>query len=700
MRLRRQVKRVLFLSTILGLSVSVFAQPATFVATPSPVAPGQTVSFGCNCVIPVTASNAKVTLWIYNSSGGYVGSASKTGVNFTANEPTPVTITYATSSSLAAGTYTYNLSYYNSSGGGISGAPGQTDDGSFAVGTLSGAAYSIKATPDPVAPGQTVTFNASLDPNVTASNAKATLWIYNSSGGYVGSASATGLNFTAGEYTQAAINYAVASGLAAGTYHYNLSYYNSSGGGLAPGQTNAGYFIVQSQALVKVCANAVVVGLRWTSVSSATSYTVSRNGSSLGSTALLNYADQTVAASTAYTYSVEAFDGSTLLSTQTLGVNTPAATSTGDPAYCASSAISSITWNWSGGFNQQDGSDLWSDTQGADGNTYFFFGDGGGFFGSDSNGRASFGIAEVTGTTPQITTSDASNVYGGLNTSHPSTINGKANGIIAIGSNFYAVGSIWQPGEGGPSGAPNHMEIEYSLGNPYSWVSNYSNWIFCSDQTSPTGFCAASFVNFGAGNAGAVDSYVYVLGAMEENFIGNGGGPPSAYMARVPNTQLLTQSAYQVFAGVDAWGVPKWSPTWTDMQPIFTDPGPRSLILGKISYNSVLHRFIGVGQGFVNQAAFYDAPNPWGPWTAFGYFNSNLDNTGGWGNLGTTSFGSGHGDALGINFINTWTSSDGLTMWATFSSDGNASSDASLTSLQGKDMDSYSLVSATLTLAY
>jgi len=90
-------------------SVAAFAQAATFTATPSPVPPGQTVTFTGNPVIPVTVSNVKVTLWFYNSAGGYVGSASETGLNFTANQPTPVTITYATSSSLAVGTNSVKL---------------------------------------------------------------------------------------------------------------------------------------------------------------------------------------------------------------------------------------------------------------------------------------------------------------------------------------------------------------------------------------------------------------------------------------------------------------------------------------------------------------------------------------------------------------------------------------------------------------
>jgi len=711
----RLVGCVLLLTIILSLSsVAAFAQAATFTATPSPVPPGQTVTFTGNPVIPVTVSNVKVTLWFYNSAGGYVGSASETGLNFTANQPTPVTITYSTSSSLAVGTYTYNLSYYNSDGSHVSGAPGQTNDGSFVVGTSSGASYTITPSPNPVTPGQTVTFYASLNPNVTYSGAKVTLWFYNSSGGYIGSASKTGVNFTAGQSTSVIITYATSSSLAVGTYTYNLSYYNSSGTALAgaTGQVDAGSFTVAAAGMISpVCASAVVVGLKWSAVSGAATYNISRNGSNIVTgTALLTYTDQGVAASTAYTYVLSALNSSgSTVSTQTLHLTTPAATPTGDAAYCPSSVIAGMTWNWSTGFNQQNGSDLWPNTWGADGNIYLFFGDGGGFFGSNNIGRASFGIGELTGsipaagTTPQITTVNAINVYGGFNGTHSSTINGKTNSIMAIGSNFYALGGIYQSGEGGPSGGPNHYEMIHSTGNAYSWVSNYSSWIFCSDQTSPTGLCPTSFVNFGAGNAGAIDNYVYLLGATEDNFIGDGtlGLCSCTYLARVlnDNTSLLTKASYQVYTGVNAAGVAQWSNTWSNMQPIFVDHGPRPMHLGKMVYNSALQRFISAAQGgSVNQAAFFDSPNPWGPFTTIAYYNSNLDKTGGWGNLGDGTFAGGHGDSMGINFMNKWTSSNGLTMWATFSSNGTASSNASLTALQGQDMDSFSVVSVTLTL--
>ena len=673
-------------------------------ASPNPVAPGQVVTFSASLNPGVTASDATVTLWLYTSTGAYLGEASATAINFTAGRATAVTLTYATSSHLAAGTYTYNLTYYNSGGGALTGATGRTDAGSFAVGSVTPPSYSITVSPNPVAPGQPIIFSASLNPGVTASDATVTLWLYTSTGAYLGEASATGINFTAGKATAATLTYATSSSLANGTYTYNLAYYNSGGGALtgATGRTDAGSFTVgtNGQSLRQVCATAVVVALTWLPVTSATSYIVSRGGTAIATTALTTYSDTTVLASRTYTYSVAAIGASgNTLSSQSIGVITAAASTNGDAAYCPSSLISSMTWNWSSGFNQQNGSDLWSETWGADGNDYAFFGDGGGFFGGNSLGRASFGIGEIRGAAGVISSSTASNVYGGYEAAHPSTINGKVNSIIAIGSNFYAIGAIWQPGEGGPSGEPQHFEIVSSLGNAYSWADNYSNWIFCSATTGSDSFCPTSFVQFGAGNAGAIDGYVYVYGTLEQDFIGN-GTPTSTYLARVPNNQILTKSAYQVFAGADQSGNPIWNSDWTTMQPIFTDHGPRPIPISMAVYNPALKRFIATGQGYVNQVAFYDAPNPWGPWTSIGYFNSNADNSGGWGNLGSASFESGvTGDALGIQFINKWASSDGLTIWAAFSSDGNAGSAAYLTPLQGQSMDSLSIVSVTIALA-
>ena len=458
--------------------------------------------------------------------------------------------------------------------------------------------------------------------------------------------------------------------------------------------------------LSTVCATAVVVGLQWAPVTSAASYSLSRNGTSLATRIPVTYYnDQTVAANTNYSYTLTAVSSNgTVVSTQTASVKTAAASPNGDPAYCPSATIPAMTVNWSAGINQQNGSDLWSQTQGSDGHEYGFFGDGGGFGGSNSVGRVSWGIGEITSATPG-SLSGAVNVYGGASQQHPASISGKATSLLAVGTSFYAIGGVTSTTNNGISGGANDQEIVFSNGNAWTWTDNAPNWTFCTTTSSSTGFCPGAFLQNGPGYSGNTDGFVYIYGGTANDFFGNGTpGLARDYLWRVKSNAILDNTAYQAFSGLDASGNPKWTTgsfatLSSAMTPIFTDRGPRPLGLSSVVYNSALNRYIASAEGAVNQVAFYEAPNPWGPWASIGYFNSNAaDNSGGWGNLGAgITWASGHGDGLGINFLTNWTSSDGKTLWIVFSSDGTASTSANLVSLRGKDMDSFSAVPITLT---
>ena len=85
----------------------------------------------------------------------------------------------------------------------------------------------------------------------------------------------------------------------------------------------------------------------------------------------------------------------------------------GDAPYCRSPYIESLTFDWTNGYTEADGSDLWPVTWGADGNVYAFFGDGGGFGGDNRRGRVSFGVAKMTAP-PPLSPATAKNVYGGF----------------------------------------------------------------------------------------------------------------------------------------------------------------------------------------------------------------------------------------------------------------------------------------------
>src|SRR5215471_14673155 len=65
--------------------------------------------------------------------------------------------------------------------------------------------------------------------------------------------------------------------------------------------------------------------------------------------------------------------------------------------YPPSHLIRSITWHWDTYHTAAPGSDLWPITWGPDDRLYAAWGDGGGFGGTDSDGRVSMGFAAIEG---------------------------------------------------------------------------------------------------------------------------------------------------------------------------------------------------------------------------------------------------------------------------------------------------------------
>ena len=488
-------------------------------------------------------------------------------------------------------------------------------------------------------------------------------------------------------------------------------------GHVGPSETTTGFTELSTD-----CVNAAVVGLRWDPPRGmrVARYEITRNGTLLDATRETYFTDTTVAESTLYSYTVTAVLATVAApsataaapSSVTAEIDTPPASASGDAPYCQSRYITSINWDWAGAQTEPNGSDLWPVTWGRDGRVYTFFGDGGGFGGDNYRGRASFGIATMTGP-PPLTPAQAHNLYGGYNSEHPSRIAGKAGAIIAVGSTFYTLGGLYTEAEtagrpDGKSGSPSRVQLAYSKGNAYSW--RRADWAFCEarDGQLRGHFCPSGFINYGRGNSGAPGGQVYLLGFINSaGYWGSEGsedtpGPATTYLARVPARKLLDSRAYRYFAGLDAHGHPIWTADQTLMRPIFTDrntsrPGCSGRCnmaggLEEATYDRSIGRYIAVAQGeHVGQTSLYDAPYPWGPWTTVDY--NNIDpatGSGGWANLGTAA-----GAALGAHVVNAWTSSDGLTLWLTYSSDKKAPTGA-LFPPAGTIMDSFNLVRARL----
>ncbi len=480
-----------------------------------------------------------------------------------------------------------------------------------------------------------------------------------------------------------------------------------------------------AQSLRTECASATVVGLRWDAPRGAArfaAYEVRRDGAVLDTTRDTAFVDTAVAPSTTYGYSVAMGpgrgDADAAPPTETIQVSTPAASVAGDAPYCPSRAVRSIEFDWHG-YTEPNGSDLWPVTWGRDGKVYAFFGDGGGFGGDNDRGRTSFGIASMAGTAPSDPRGSSPtaplarrNVYGGFEAEHPSTLSGKAGAIIAVGRDFYARAGIWNAAELGAElapkwGSPDREQLAYSRGNAHSW--KVADWTFCSEEDrgavdDGAHFCPVAFVDYGRGNAGAPGGRVYLVGVSLASWLGSDRtDAANTFLARVRPREMLDASAYEYFAGLDARGKPIWERDRAHMRPIFADRSPSlhgctgvcppmRITLGEIVYDRAIRRYIGVAQGrFVGQTSFYDAPQPWGPWTVISYNNVDpASGSGGWANLGTEG-----GASLGVHIVNAWTSSDGLALWIVYSSDGRAPHGARFPP-EGTALDSFNLVRARL----
>jgi len=104
------------------------------------------------------------------------------------------------------------------------------------------------------------------------------------------------------------------------------------------------------------------------------------------------------------------------------------------PPYPPSSVISDMTLNWSTHERQAPGSDNWPITWADDDHQYTAWGDGGGFGGTNSEGRVSLGVARVEGS---ATSYNGTNVWGGKSPENPSQFKGKSYGIISVGGVLY-----------------------------------------------------------------------------------------------------------------------------------------------------------------------------------------------------------------------------------------------------------------------
>ncbi len=161
-----------------------------------------------------------------------------------------------------------------------------------------------------------------------------------------------------------------------------------------------------------------------------------------------------------------------------------------------------MAWHWDTYQTAALGSDLWPATWGPDDNLYVSWGDGGGFGGSDSDGRVSMGFARIEGGPENFR---GININGGKNPENKADFpkKGKTVGLFFSKGILYSSVNL----QDGKWPFVNHV-IEWSADKGASW--SRCNWAFEKGE----GNCqAGKFVNFGKDGTGVpkpLKGYAYL----------------------------------------------------------------------------------------------------------------------------------------------------------------------------------------------
>jgi hypothetical protein len=280
--------------------------------------------------------------------------------------------------------------------------------------------------------------------------------------------------------------------------------------------------------------------------------------------------------------------------------------------YPNSEFITGVTFDWPMKRKEARGSDIWPITWADDAHQYTSWGDGGGFGGSNSDGRVSIGFGRVEGGWDDYT---GYNVWGGKDCEHPATFTGKACGIVSVGGVLYAV--RWACRD-----ELDKSRMLRSEDRGASWTAASWAWDQHDDEVH-----AGTICNAGQDHRDAPDGYVYFyftrirLPAQIHHWDWIQLPENDVVLARAPRDRLMGQDAYRWFAGLDADGRPIWAPDVRAKEPVFHDPLGTQVVA--VSYNPVLRRYLLTNSHKHRKGnmSVFEAPHPWGPWKTVAYLN-------------------------------------------------------------------------------
>jgi hypothetical protein len=319
--------------------------------------------------------------------------------------------------------------------------------------------------------------------------------------------------------------------------------------------------------------------------------------------------------------------------------------------------INSISFDFSTLDRRAPGSDNWAITWADDDHQYTTWGDGGGFGGTNSDGRVSLGFARVEGNKSSYS---GFNVWGGKDSEHTAQFPGKSYGILSLDGVLY----MWRTGKGSDTAVFQIQDLYRSTDHATTWTFTGVEFTLI-DFPQSAGFFAPTFLQFGKDYQGARDEHVYIYAPDIKNSSDwNVQRPGEITLIRVRKDRINRRSDYEYFAGLDATESPIWTTNIAKRRPVFRDP-KNGVMRTSVSYNAGLKRYILITQQVDRfrskngHIGIYDAPEPWGPWTTVLFENA-------W----CTGLQTGY-KTVYWNFSNKWLSSDGTKFVLVYTGNGS-----------------------------
>lgn len=255
------------------------------------------------------------------------------------------------------------------------------------------------------------------------------------------------------------------------------------------------------------------------------------------------------------------------------------------------------------------GSDIWPITWADDDHQYAAFGDGGGFGGSNQQGRVSMGVARISGADNDYV---GENVWGGVNAENPAQFTGKGTGILCVSGVLY----MWVAG----SDSKVVSDVRLAVSSDHSKTWDLVDWHW----TMAEGLSAGVFVNCGRNYADAPDDFIYACFTRVDPPPEQPRGwiherPGLMDLARCPPGRLRLKDSWEWFAGIDSQGQPLWTRNLKDRWPAFEDPNGIKVV--SLGYQSALDRYFLVytPRDTGGHFALFESRHPWGPWSEVAY---------------------------------------------------------------------------------